>query len=83
MLNIGKTEVTLRARLNQFHRTAFQNSSNHSGGKKYRMNQRLKELIQHDEIFAEIVVCKFSPEIENEELKDYKKFFGEVPPLNG
>ncbi|WP_445722589.1 hypothetical protein [Flavobacterium sp.] len=83
LLYIGKTEVTLRARLNQFRCSAFQNSSNHSGGKKYRTNKKLKELIQHDEIFAEIVVCKFSPDIENEELKDYKDFFGEVPPLNG
>lgn len=83
LLYIGQTEVTLRARLNQFRRSAFLNSTNHSGGKKYRLNNKLKNLISPNEIFAEIVICKYAPDIENEELKDYRNTYGEVPPLNG
>jgi len=83
LLYIGKTEVTLQDRLNQFRCTAFINSTNHSGALKYRLNVRLNELINDDELFAEIYPCENSPQIEIEELNNYKNRYGEVPPLNG
>ncbi len=83
LLYIGHTQDTLKNRLNQFRCSAFLNSTNHSGGKKYRLNRKLNQLIQPNEIFAEIVSIKDSNAFEIEELKKYANIYGEVPPLNG
>ena len=83
LLYVGHTQGSLKDRLNHFRCSAFLNSTNHSGGLKYRLNRKLNILIKHDEIFAEVVCEKKSNDFEIEELKNYANYFGEVPPLNG
>lgn len=83
LLYIGQTDLTLRMRLNQFRCSAFNQSTNHSAGKKYRTNMVLKELINSDELFVEIHPCDCSYQTETDELKKYSLIYGEVPPLNG
>ena len=83
LLYIGKTDGTLRNRLNQFRCTAFLNSTNHSGALKYRTNPILNSLIKQNEIFAEVYYCNNPLQKEQNELKAYTAQFGEVPPLNG
>jgi hypothetical protein len=83
LLYVGHTQATLKIRLNQFRCSAFLNSTNHSGAKKYRINRKLNQLIKPDEIFAEVVNIKDSNDFEVEELKKYANIYGEVSPLNG
>lgn len=83
LLYIGKTDGTLRKRLNEFRCSAFINSTNHSAGLKHRLNIVLKTLIKADELYVEIDPCDRSSIKETEELKKYALIYGEVPPLNG
>ena len=83
LLYIGHTKGSLQTRLNQFRCSAFLNSTNHSGALKYRRNDKLRELINKEEIFAEIEECNNTLSREKNELKKYADKFGEVPPLNG
>ena len=83
LLYIGQTDGKLRNRLNNFRCSAFLNSTNHSGGSKYRLNAGLKKIIKPEELFAEIEPCEESYAKETVELNEYALKFGEVPPLNG
>ncbi len=85
LLYIGKTDGTLKDRLNQFRLNAFKGSSNHSGALKYKKYSVLNILIKPDEIFAvwEVVTNESPLDREKRELKIYAEKFGEVPPLNG
>lgn len=83
LLYIGQTDGTLRNRLNEFRCSAFLNSTNHFAGLKYRTYQVLNNLINPDELFAEIYPCENSYQVETEQLKNYSLIYGEVPPLNG
>lgn len=83
LLYIGHTKGTFINRLNQFRCSAFINSTNHSGGKKFRQNKALRKMINANELYAKLIPCSNSKKFEEEALIKYKDKFGEVPPLNG
>ncbi|WP_250432452.1 hypothetical protein [Hanstruepera flava] len=83
LLYIGKTDGTVRNRLNQFRCTAFLKSTNHSGALKYRTSNALREAMNNSELFFVAEYCINPSEKEKILIKEYRDLYGEVPPLNG
>ena len=83
LLYIGQAKGSVQGRLNNFRCTAFLNSNNHSGAKKYRQFGVINKFINSEEFFAEVMYCDNPLEREKQELDKYRNKFGEIPPLNG
>jgi len=83
LLYIGQAEGSVQGRLNNFRCTAFLNSTNHSGAKKYRKIKGINRIIKSDELFFTVSYCNNSKEEEKKQLDAYRNKYGEVPPLNG
>lgn len=86
---IGETRRTLRKRLNDFHRSAFENKRGHSGGKTYGKNFLKKNVGK--ELYCSIYPVKHKDKqirdahilyIERKLIWDYVKKWKELPACN-
>lgn len=81
LLYIGGTK-SVQGRLDNFRNSAFRRGTNHTAGKKYREG-KLNRFISEGDIYAEVKYFHNALELERELLLNYRRTFGEIPPLNG
>jgi hypothetical protein len=85
LVYIGRTiGQTLQKRLYNFVATARLNSrtTNHPGALKYRTLPVIQQALGRHSLFYEVIVCVDPALVENTALADYRRSFGEYPPLN-
>lgn len=85
ILYIGQTtKQTLRKRIYNFLATTRQNgnTTNHSGGLKYRTNQIIRTTLAEHLLYFDFEVCLNPLDREKELLREYATLYGEYPPLN-
>lgn len=85
ILYIGQTtRQTLRKRVYNLLATTrlIGNTTNHSGGLKYRTNQIIRTTLGEHQLYFDFEVCHNSLDREKELLHEYSVLYGEYPPLN-
>jgi hypothetical protein len=85
ILYIGQTsKQTLKKRIYNLLATTRQggNTTNHSGGLKYRTNDIIRTTLADHLLYFDFEVCDNPLEREKELLKKYASLYGEYPPLN-
>lgn len=85
ILYIGQTtKQTLRKRIYNLLATTRLNgnTTNHSGGLKYRTNQIIRTTLAEHQLYFDFEVCLNPLEREKELLQEYAVLYGEYPPLN-
>lgn len=84
-LYIGQTtRQNLRKRIYNLFATTRENgnTSNHSGGLKYRTSDIIRKTLEVHLLYFDFEVCENPLNREKELLKEYAERFGEYPPLN-